>query len=87
MNVSQLIEQLQKLEPDRLVILQKDAEGNGYSPLDSLGPCAYIPETSWFGERKLEPHELTDELRAQGYDECDIPTGDYTKAVVLQPVN
>jgi hypothetical protein len=32
MTVAELIEVLQGLDPDRKVILQKDAEGNGFSP-------------------------------------------------------
>ncbi len=33
MNVAQLIAVLQNMNPTRLVVLQKDSEGNGYSPL------------------------------------------------------
>lgn len=35
MKVSELIAELKKLDPDRIVILQKDPEGNGYSELAS----------------------------------------------------
>lgn len=51
MNVSELIEQLQKLPPDSIVIMQKDSEGNHYSPLCSVdGNAVYFAETDWSGE-------------------------------------
>ena len=50
MTVAELIEKLQKLPPDSQVILQKDAEGNGYSPLYAVdGDAIYRPETTWYG--------------------------------------
>ncbi len=37
--------------PDIQVILQKDAEGNGYSPLSDIDSNAvYIAESTWAGE-------------------------------------
>jgi len=48
--VKELIELLQKEDPERLVILSKDAEGNSYSPLTNFVQTAYVPETTWFGE-------------------------------------
>lgn len=33
------------------IILQKDAEGNGYSPLRGADPdCVYVPENTYSGE-------------------------------------
>lgn len=50
MKVKKLIEELQKCNPDLEVILQSDAEGNGYSPLYSLDDnCVYEKETNWSG--------------------------------------
>ena len=51
MKVSELIEILQKHDPDREVILQKDPEGNGYSPLCKANTGAYVPETTWMGRK------------------------------------
>jgi len=49
--VSELIAELSKLEPEAEVIMQKDAEGNGYSPLAQVdGAAVYVPETSWYGD-------------------------------------
>lgn len=51
MTVSELIEELKKLPPDSQVILQRDSEGNGYSPLYAVdGNAIYRPETTWSGE-------------------------------------
>lgn len=50
MKVKHLIEELHKLDPNAEVILQKDSEGNGYSPLNGVdGDTVYIKENSWSG--------------------------------------
>jgi hypothetical protein len=50
MTVAKLINLLSKSDPNSIVILSKDAEGNGYSPLDSLTNAYYHAETTWYGE-------------------------------------
>lgn len=51
MNIKELKEAIESLPDNMEVILQKDAEGNGYSPLEGFDPdCVYIPETTWSGE-------------------------------------
>lgn len=50
MKVKELIKLLQKEDPEATVILGKDAEGNGYSPLDCIYNGVYQPETTWSGE-------------------------------------
>lgn len=42
MKVSTLIEQLSRLEPDALVVMAQDSEGNGFSPLDEIDSSLYI---------------------------------------------
>jgi len=50
MNVKELKESIKDLPDDMEVILQKDAEGNGYSPLwGADSDAVYIPETTWYG--------------------------------------
>lgn len=50
MNVKELKELIDNLPDDMEVIMQKDAEGNGYSPLRGADPDAvYIPEAPWYG--------------------------------------
>ena len=51
MNIKELKEVIDKLPDDMEVILQKDSEGNGFSPLaDCDTNCIYIKETDWSGE-------------------------------------
>ena len=50
MKVSELIEELKKVDPDNEVIMSKDGEGNSYSPLSDLGSGIYIAENTWSGE-------------------------------------
>lgn len=70
-------------DPDALVIMQRDAEGNGYSPFSGYWRGAYEAETTWRGHAGIA--SLTEELREQGYSEDDVVRGH--KAVVLKPVN
>jgi hypothetical protein len=51
MTVKELKEAIANLPDDMEVILQKDAEGNGYSPMEGADPDAiYFEETTWSGE-------------------------------------
>lgn len=51
MKVKELIEELTQYDPELEVIMQKDAEGNGYSPCcGTCGDAVYIAETDWSGE-------------------------------------
>lgn len=71
--VKELISELSDLDGDTVVILQKDGEGNGYSPLSGLQVGKYQAENTWAGE-------------FVGDDEVDEDT-DGIEAVVLYPVN
>jgi len=83
MTVKELIEKLQKEDPDRIVIMSKDSEGNSYSPLSNFWIGAYAPTTTWYGEAGLEG--LTEEDKEAGYGEEDVMDGE--KALILWPVN
>lgn len=84
MKVKDLIKELSALDPNALVILQKDSEGNGFSPLEGVDENAlYDAENSWSGDVGFEV--LTDELRKQGYSDEDLGKGE--RAVVLFPIN
>ena len=51
MTVKELIEELRTMPQDAQVILQKDTEGNGYSPLAVVdGNTVYIAKNSYMGE-------------------------------------
>ncbi len=83
MKVKELLEILSTVDPERLVIMAKDPEGNGYSPLSSYWEGAYVADTTWSGEVGLET--LTEEDRKQGYSEEDVKEG--VKAIILTPTN
>lgn len=50
MTVRELIAQLQEEDPDRVVILQSDPEGNSFSPLREVWVGGYRAETPRRGE-------------------------------------
>ncbi len=83
MKVKELIEILQKENPNDLVILQKDGEGNGFSPCAGYWTGSYKSDTSWSGEVGLR--SLTDHDRNQGYSEEDVVDGQ--PSIVLYPIN
>ena len=55
MTVKDLREQLALCDDDLTVILSRDAEGNGYSPLSEMGEGFYKAHTSWCGEFTNHP--------------------------------
>ena len=86
MTVKQLIERLQKEDPKRLVVISKDGEGNGFSPLADVSTGAYRAESTWAGEIGLEPVDLTPAMKRNGYGEEDV-IEDGKPALVLWPTN
>lgn len=63
------------MNPELRVILQKDAEGNGYSPLsDASDDAVYVEESTWSGE--LYDHQ---DAGLEGIEGEDV--------VVLYPIN
>jgi hypothetical protein len=49
MKASKLIKLLEK-HPDWEVVMSKDGEGNGFSPLAEIGEQLYVPDSTWSGE-------------------------------------
>lgn len=84
MTVKQLIQALQKEDPNRLVVCSSDAEGNSYSPLYHIDRAAYLANTPWSGEVGLE--NLTAADRRAGYSEEDVCNGGVS-ALILVPTN
>lgn len=79
LKVKDLIEQLAKLDPEAVVIMQRDSEGNGYAPCSGAeGNGAWDDDEGEYGYAVL-----TDELRQQGYAEEDTVRGQ--PAVVIWP--
>ena len=81
MKVKELIEQLKKLDPDRIVIMSRDSEGNTFCPIDELSTSAYRAEYRDIGLEKLTPEDIKN-----GHNEESVMT-DGEKAVVLWPEN
>jgi hypothetical protein len=76
MTVRELIAALQGVDPDMMVVLQEDAEGNGYSPLAGAEPAYYVAESTWSGTAYGQ----------EDIDGGDAPEGGQT-ALILWPVN
>lgn len=77
MTNKQLIAKLSKLDPNLIVVMASDSEGNGFSPLSSLDTgCSY--KDGEVGLKELTPQDVKN-----GYSEEDVLKG--KPAVVLYP--
>ncbi len=85
MLVKELIEALEKLDPEAIVVMSSDGEGTQYSPLADLSKGFYFPENTWSGE-VYQYDTLTLELEEAGYTEDDVRTGG-DAAIILEPIN
>jgi hypothetical protein len=84
MKVKELKELLNQYDDNDLVIMAKDSEGNGFSPLYEIEDGSYKAETTWYGEVGLR--ELTSELIEAGYSEEDVlENGE--NAIILWPAS
>ena len=70
MKIKELVERLLKQDQDRIVIISKDSEGNGYSPLSEIYIGKYRPYNTWSGDIGLD--ELTQEDIDDGYTKEDV---------------
>ena len=87
MKVKELIEALSILDQDAQVILQKDAEGNGFSPLSGCDSHAiFVPyeKAPWFGEVKSTIWSAEEACMEEGEWEEFLKK---PRCVVLFPVN
>lgn len=75
--VKKLITALQKHDPKRIIVLSRDAEGNGYDTLFNVSTGSYLE-----GEVGLEL--LTPELESFGYAEEDV-LDDGEPCLILSP--
>lgn len=85
--LKQVIDELyNNLPPDTEIILQKDAEGNGHSPLSSINSNAiYIPTSTWSGN--VYNTKLTAKENGLNPDQGLEIISRYPKAIILSPVN
>ena len=85
MKVKDLIETLKQCNPESECIIQKDAEGNGYSPLVGADSNAvYVAENTWSGTVYSTNYSAEDNCMEK--DEWEkLKAG--PSCVVLFPVN
>lgn len=83
MKVKELIEELQKLDPELQLICQKDSEGNGYSPLAGADLACYVEENTWSGT----VYDLSWSADDADCDDKEWEEIKKNKVVVLFPVN
>jgi hypothetical protein len=87
MRVAELIEELKKLPPESEVILQKDAEGNGYSPLYKVdGNAIYIEDLAWSGKVVSTEWSACDACY-ESEEEWEAFKASNPRCCVLAPVN
>lgn len=88
--VGQMKALIANLDDSLPFIIQKDAEGNDFSPLSRVDvdmDNVYVPITTWYGERYIK--ELTSEDIEKGFSESDLanPKDNPIDAVFLVPIN
>ena len=82
----ELISSIPEVMDDCEVILQKDAEGNGYSPLEGLDPDAiWVPYNSYDGEVWSTNWSAADADMSE--EEWEEFKGENVRRLVLHPVN
>ena len=88
--VGELADYLAAQPRDRKVILRKDAEGNGHSPLADAWEAMYSADSAWSGDTYATPEDLAVAMtppNLQGWSEEDAAPDDAERVVVLGPVN
>jgi hypothetical protein len=84
MKIKELKELLNSFDDNDIVIMAKDGEGNGFSPLSGMGEASYEAESDWSGIVGIR--ELTPNYIKAGYGEEDLVENG-VNAVVLYPIN
>lgn len=85
MTVKELMEKLQHEDPDRIIVMAKDSEGNNYTPLCDYWVGAYRPETTYYGDVGAESiDDFTQEDLDAGWGEADV-ISDGQPALILKP--
>ena len=81
MKVHELQAILADYDKDDLVVVSRDAEGNGHSPLYTAWRGAYAADTTWSGEVGFRQGDKLPD----GYTDEDYVAG--APAVILGPTN
>lgn len=74
MKVKELIESFEPGDMEKEVVMSKDGEGNGFSPLADVAEGLYVADSTWSGQVFNE-----DEKEEAGEDAKDV--------IVLWPTN
>lgn len=83
--VGELVDWLQTQPREWRIVMSKDAEGNGHSPMASALQAMYVLETTFSGEIYPTNDQVDDE--DSGYDDEDRPPEDAEPVVLLIPTN
>lgn len=92
MKVRELMDMLANVDPETLVVMSKDGEGNGHSPLSDLSNGVYIADNTWSGELRLnivdrEAIELEVGTRYSDEDFAEAGVDGAVACVCLWPTN
>lgn len=72
---------------DCIVIMQRDSEGNGYSPLMGVDEnCIYVPETVYSGE-VYDLSNSSDDVLMEDKDWDYLKKDPKNRCIVLYPMN
>jgi hypothetical protein len=85
MTVGDLRDVLADYPRDMPVVMAKDGEGNGHSPLADVDVAMYVPDSTWSGEVYATPEEIADPDSIHT-DEDEAPDG-AVRVLLLGPVN
>lgn len=88
--VGELADFLATQPRDRKIILRKDAEGNGHSPLAEAWEAMYAAYSTWSGQTYMLPEELAGIMAGdnpRGWSEEDAAPDGAERVIVLGPVN
>ena len=77
--VKDLIKELNRLDKEAIVVLSRDEEGNGFSPLAQIDPYQVYNDEN----REVGYDNLDEALINVGYKEEDLITGE--KCLILYP--
>lgn len=82
--VGDLLDYLATQPRDRKVVLSKDAEGNGYSPISDVDEAMYAAENTWSGDVYMTPEQLAEQ---ENPDDWNQAPEDAERVVLLCPIN
>jgi len=82
--VGDLLDFLATQPRDRVVVLSKNAEGDGYSPLCDVWEAMYEENNTWSGEVYMTPEDRAAQEDPDDWSEAPAAAD---RVVVLGPVN